>query len=73
MNTFEKSALAKLAAGEELESLATPNHITMLGAVRAAKACTQCHDVPHGTLLGAFSYDLRRNPPIAVPKSLIEQ
>jgi hypothetical protein len=73
LNAFETSALEKLAAGEELESRATPNQVLMLGAVRAAKACLQCHDVPHGTLLGAFSYDLRRIPPIEVPKAALTQ
>lgn len=38
----------------------------MLGAVRASNDCRQCHQVPRGTLLGAFSYELRRDPPLAL-------
>lgn len=73
LNAFETSALEKLAAGEELESRATPNQIVMLGAVRASNTCTQCHNVPRGALLGAFSYDLRRIPSIEVPKGALTQ
>jgi hypothetical protein len=38
----------------------------MLGSLRAQKQCLECHRVPHGSLLGAFSYELRRDPPIKV-------
>jgi hypothetical protein len=32
----------------------------MFGALRAGNDCTKCHSVPIGTVLGAFSYELRR-------------
>lgn len=63
---FESRALAVLRDGEDLQTAATPNRIEMLGAIRASKQCLQCHDVPRGTLLGAFSYELRRDPPVPV-------
>lgn len=68
LNRFEASALDQLIAGEELQTASTPNRIVMLGALRASNGCLQCHNVPHGTLLGAFSYELRRDPPVAVAK-----
>ena len=40
----------------------------MLGSLRATKECQQCHSVEHGALLGAllgaFSYELLRDPQI---------
>ena len=64
LTKFESESLAKLREGEEVPTLSTTNHIQMLGAIRAGNHCLQCHEVPHGTLLGAFSYDLRRDPPL---------
>jgi hypothetical protein len=32
----------------------------MLGSLRAAKQCLECHSAERGKLLGAFSYVLRR-------------
>lgn len=70
LTEFEAAALAKLQAGEEIVVAATVNRIEMLGALRAGKDCRQCHEVPQGTLLGAFSYDFRRDPPIKdLPKA----
>ena len=60
------ASLKKLVDGQDLETASTPNRIEMLGSLRATKQCTQCHQVPSGTLLGAFSYELRRDPPIKV-------
>jgi hypothetical protein len=64
LSTFEADSLAKLNAGDDLAVSAKANRIEMLGALRAGKSCRQCHEVPQGTILGAFSYDLRRDPPI---------
>ncbi|HZY86411.1 MAG TPA: hypothetical protein VFE78_16375 [Gemmataceae bacterium] len=61
---FEAKALAALRDGEEVVTAATANEVRMVGAVRAAKQCTACHEVKRGTLLGAFSYDLHRDPPV---------
>jgi hypothetical protein len=63
---FEAKALKALREGEEVVTEATANEIRMVGAVRAAKQCTACHEAKRGALLGAFSYDLRRDPPVRV-------
>ncbi len=34
----------------------------MLGSVRAASQCVECHSVKRGTLLVAFTYTLHRAP-----------
>jgi hypothetical protein len=66
LDDFETAALKLLREGEELRTSSTPNRIEMLGAVRAGNQCLTCHEVPRGTLLGAFSYELRRDPPIKI-------
>jgi hypothetical protein len=68
VTAFETAGLEKLVAGDDLHTASTPNRIEMLGSLRASKQCMQCHEVPHGTLLGAFTYELRRDPPITVAK-----
>ena len=60
------AAIPARSAGDPCDTASTPNRIEMLGALRATKQCMQCHQVPSGTLLGAFSYELRRDPPIKV-------
>ena len=55
--------------GEDLVTDATVNRIHLLGAVRAARQCLDCHNVERGALLGAFSYELRRTPPLVVEKA----
>src|SRR5262249_368563 len=59
LDYFELAGLEKLHKGEELFVRGKEDTIRMLGAVRAAGKCLKCHDVPDGTLLGAFSYTLR--------------
>jgi hypothetical protein len=59
---FEATALTQLQAGEDLVTRATPNRIEMLGSLRAMQQCLDCHQVQRGELLGAFSYELIRNP-----------
>ena len=49
-----------LESGEELATRSTASDIRMLGAVRAASQCLQCHQVRHGDMLGAFSYEIVR-------------
>jgi hypothetical protein len=63
LGTFEEDALPKPRKGENLVAGATTNRIVLLGAVRAAKQCLKCHEVERGDLLGAFSYELQRDPP----------
>jgi hypothetical protein len=60
LDGFETSALDALVRGEDLEVLETESQIRMLGSIRAAKQCLNCHSVERGDLLGAFSYRLRR-------------
>ncbi|QDU25755.1 hypothetical protein ETAA8_08260 [Anatilimnocola aggregata] len=62
LTKVESASLAKLRAGEALPTSSTTNRIEFLGPIRASKQCLQCHEVPEGTLLGAFSYELRRHP-----------
>lgn len=69
LDKFESAALARLGEYHHPLSESTPNRIRMLGPIRATNSCLRCHEVPDGTLLGAFSYELRRDPPIAISKS----
>lgn len=63
LETFEKDALKTLAGGEAtVVTESTTNHIRMVGAIRMAEACLKCHEGKRGDLLGAFSYDLVRDP-----------
>ena len=63
LDEFEAEALKRLHKGEDVIADAAVNHIRMVGSLRAAKQCQQCHSVPRGALLGAFTYDLQRVPP----------
>ncbi|HVW02734.1 MAG TPA: hypothetical protein VHB77_20420 [Planctomycetaceae bacterium] len=65
---FENEALKQLRAGEDLQTQAETNTIRMVGALRAGKQCIECHQVERGELLGAFTYELKRVPPLPVPK-----
>jgi hypothetical protein len=62
LDSFEKAALQVMRQGEELPMIANDRQIRMLGSLRATHQCVKCHEVSRGTLLGAFSYDLRRTP-----------
>jgi hypothetical protein len=64
LDGFEQLSLNSLQSGDELVADATLNRIQMVGAIRASKQCLECHDVQRGDLLGAFSYELRRDPPV---------
>jgi hypothetical protein len=63
LTEFESKAVERLQAGEELVVHETRDTIEMLGAVRAMSVCNECHQVPRQTLLGAFTYRLRRPTP----------
>lgn len=65
---FERSALQQLRDGEDVVTNASLNRIEMLGSLRATKQCQQCHDVESGTLLGAFSYELLRDPQLSADR-----
>lgn len=62
LSGFEADSLKSLRTGESLVARAKTNHLEMFGALRAAKQCQECHQVQRGELLGAFSYELHRNP-----------
>jgi hypothetical protein len=69
---FEKEALAQLRSGAQLLVKQSPERLQVVGAVRAmADNCKSCHAVPEGTLMGAFTYELKRmkEKPVAKPVS----
>ena len=68
LDEFEAEALKRLHKGEDVVADAAVNHIRLMGSLRAAKECRQCHSVPRGALLGALTYDLQRVPPRETPK-----
>jgi hypothetical protein len=68
LSDFEESALQGLTKGEDLVAEASANRIVMLGSIRAGDTCLKCHDAKRGDLLGSFSYELRRDPPLEVKK-----
>jgi hypothetical protein len=59
---FEAKALESIRNGEDLVAEATTNRILLMGTMRATRQCLDCHRVHRGDLLGAFSYELRRDP-----------
>lgn len=61
LTAFEKGALERLGTGDDLKVSSSPNHIQLVGAIRAVKQCLNCHDARRGDLLGAFSYLLERS------------
>ena len=65
LDAFEAGSLKSLQTDEDLVVDEKPNTVRMLGALRAGRSCLECHSVERGTLLGAFSYELRRVQPIA--------
>jgi hypothetical protein len=60
LDRFERAGLDLLLRGEELAGAQGPDRVRLLGPIVAGKTCIGCHGVEKGTLLGAFSYDLRR-------------
>jgi hypothetical protein len=64
LDDFETDALRQLRQGEELVVDEQADELRMLGSLRAAKQCTECHSVARGDLLGAFTYRLRRDVPV---------
>lgn len=60
LNQFEARALKFVRQGKDIVIDEQDDHIRMFGSLRAIGECQQCHDVPKNTLLGAFSYELRK-------------
>ena len=59
LEDFEQQALTKLRTDEDVVIIETGDRIQMVGSLRAAQSCLECHRVQHGELLGAFTYELR--------------
>jgi len=62
LTEFESQAVERLRNGKSVTYQANPGKsgYTVIGALRAEESCAQCHDVPKGTLLGAFVFKLDR-------------
>lgn len=60
LDQFEATALQGLKQGEEVIVVGNDSKLRMIGAVRASFQCLECHQVPRGTLLGAFTYQFSR-------------
>lgn len=68
---FESDAIAKLVNGEDLVTAVTGERgLAMVGSIRAIADCRECHQVPVGGLLGAFTYRLK---PISVPPAAVRR
>lgn len=60
LDAFEAEALAQLWTEKDVVIVGRDNRHRMLGSLRAAKQCVECHTAARGELLGAFSYVLNR-------------
>ncbi|PHS15991.1 MAG: hypothetical protein COA78_04345 [Blastopirellula sp.] len=69
LNEFELGALDQLWTEQDLVISNNKNHYQMLGSLRAAKKCLECHQVERGTLLGAFTYHIQHLPPEDIDKN----
>jgi hypothetical protein len=58
LTEIEGRALPQLVSQKDVVVDVAENRIAMVGALRAATACLQCHEGERGKLLGAFSYEL---------------
>ena len=56
LDDFEAKSIEAIRKGESLVIREVDSGLRMVGAIRAAKQCTGCHDCQRGELLGAFSY-----------------
>ncbi len=61
LDKFETAALEQLRTKVDVVVEHTGDQYRMLGSLRAAKQCLDCHSVQRGELLGAFSYALHEN------------
>jgi hypothetical protein len=60
LDAFEREGLTAIDAGKELFARGSGDSLRMIGAIRSAKQCVECHGGQHGDLLGAFSYRLKK-------------
>jgi hypothetical protein len=68
LDDFESAALGKLRDGDDLIASSGRTEIRMLGSLRAASQCLDCHHVDRGDLLGAFTYRLHNDTPVESPE-----
>ncbi|TWT97356.1 DUF3365 domain-containing protein [Neorhodopirellula pilleata] len=61
-NEFEQQAIQKMKNGQTVTYRVHEDRLgyTVYGALRAMQTCAKCHDVPQGTLLGAFIFELKQ-------------
>jgi hypothetical protein len=76
LDDFERQSIDRLRSDEDVVTDETPDRIRMVGSLRAAKNCLECHFVKRGELLGALSYELvpvgptvKKAPQVARPSS----
>lgn len=70
---FESDAIARLAKGDDLATHVTEEgELAMVGSIRAIEDCRECHRVPVGGLLGAFTYRLKpiSPPPVEIRRGV---
>lgn len=60
LDAFEREGLSAIETGKELFARGSSESLRMIGAIRSAKQCVDCHGGQHGDLLGAFSYRLKK-------------
>jgi hypothetical protein len=58
LEAFERQSLEQLKSEEDVVIDETADRIRMVGSLRAAKNCLDCHSVQRGELLGALTYEL---------------
>jgi hypothetical protein len=58
LSELDRAAVRRLAGGDEL--VITRDRSVLYGALRAGETCAKCHEIPVGTMLGAFRYQLIR-------------
>lgn len=63
LDEFETTALKAIQRGEDLFLRETQEERRLLGSIRSAKQCVNCHGGRRGDLLGAFSYTFAARPP----------
>ncbi len=68
LDEFERSALPRLASEEDTVIVSSGETYRMVGSLRAAYQCLECHQGQRGELLGAFTYVIRAISP-TLPKA----
>jgi hypothetical protein len=58
LDSFERESLVRLKSDEDIVTDESPERIRMIGSLRAARSCLDCHSVERGVLLGALTYEL---------------